>query len=162
MVYFLAADQDIQLPVGKTIITLIVITLIPVSLGMLVRKKYPGFVDKQETKVNVFSAAFLAFLVMAIIFQQTEVVKTGFATTGLVVLSLNVFAMISGFIIARIFQLNARQSTTISIEVGIQNGTLAILVATTILHQPAIAIPAAIYSLTMFITGALLIAWRRY
>lgn len=162
MVYFLAADQAIQLPVGKTIITLIVITLIPVSLGMLVRKKYPGFAIKQETKVNVFSALFLAFLIAAIIFQQTEVVKTGIATTGLVVLSLNVFAMISGFIIARVFQLNARQSTTISIEIGIQNGTLAILVATTILHQPAIAIPAAIYSLIMFVSGALLIVWRRY
>lgn len=162
MAYFLAADQSIQLPVGKTVMTLIVITLIPVSLGMLVRKKYPGFADKQETKVNVFSAAFLAFLVAAIIFQQTEVVKTGFATTGLVILSLNIITMASGFIVARLFQLNASQSTTISIEIGIQNGTLAILVATTILHQPAIAIPAAIYALVMFISGALMIFWRRY
>jgi len=162
MAYFLAADQSIQLPVGKTIVTLIVITLIPVSLGMWVRKKFPGFADRQETKVNVFSAAFLAFLVAAIIFQQTEVVKTGFATTGLVILSLNIITMVSGFIIARLFQLNASQSTTISIEIGIQNGTLAILVATTILHQPAIAIPAAIYALVMFVSGALVIFWRRY
>lgn len=162
MAYFLAADQSIQLPVGKTIVTLIAITLIPVSLGMLVRNKYPSFAIKQETKVNVFSALFLAFLIAAIIFQQTDVVKIGIATTGLVVLSLNAFAMISGYAMAKLFKLNTRQSTTMSIEIGIQNGTLAILVATTILHQPAIAIPAAIYSLTMFITGALLIFWRRY
>lgn len=162
MAYFLAADQSIQLPVVKTIVTLIVITLIPVSLGMLVRKKYPGFAERQETKVNVFSASFLAFLVAAIIFQQTEVVKTGFATTGLVIISLNVITMGSGFLIGRLFNLNASQSTAISIEIGIQNGTLAILVATTILHQPAMAVPAAIYALVMFISGALLILWRRY
>lgn len=161
MAYFLDADQTIQLPLKKTIITLVVITLVPVSLGMWIRKKYPVFAQKQETKVNVFSALFLAFLVAAIIIQQTEVIKNGLATTGLVVLCLNAFAMISGYVIARLFQLNTQQSTTMSVEIGIQNGTLAILVATTILHQPTIAIPAAIYALVMFISGGLMIAWRR-
>src|SRR5690606_38237506 len=72
MAYFLAADQSIQLPVGKTITTLIVITLIPVSLGMLIRKKYERFAIKQETAVNIFSALFLAFLVIAILIDQPE------------------------------------------------------------------------------------------
>jgi len=162
MEYFLAADQAIHLPVGKTITTLITITLIPVSLGMLIRKKYERFAIKQETAVNIFSALFLAFLVIAILIDQPETVKTGIVTTGLVVVSLNAFSMISGYLIAKLFKLNSKQSTTISIEMGIQNGTLAILIATTILHQPAIALPAAIYALVMFASGGLVITWRRY
>jgi len=162
MEYFLVADQAINLPVGKTIITLVVITLLPVSLGMWLRNKQPGFSIQQESKVNLFSGLFLVFLVVAILFQQPEVVKNGIVTTGLVVVSLNVFSMLIGFIIAKVFKLDARQSTTIGIEIGVQNGTLAILIATTILHQPAIAIPAAIYSLAMFVSGGLVVFWRRY
>ena len=160
--YFLVTEQNIHLPVGKTITTLLAITLLPVGLGMLVRKKYAKFAAQQETKVNIFSAVFLAFLVVAILLQQPETVKSGIATTGLVVVCLNAFSMISGFITAKIFKLNSNQSTTIGIEIGVQNGTLAILIATTVLHQPAIAIPAAIYSLVMFFSGALVIFWRRY
>jgi len=161
MEYFLVADQAIHLPVVKTIGTLIVITLLPVGLGMLVRKKYAEFSIKQETKVNIFSGLFLAFLVLAILLQQPQAVKMGIVTTGLVVACLNGFSMISGFIIAKIFKLDARQSTTIGIEIGVQNGTLAILIATTILHQPVMAIPAAIYSLAMFASGGMVVFWRR-
>ncbi len=162
MEYFLVADQAIHLPVVKTISTLIAITLLPVGLGMLTRNKWSEFAIQQESKVNLFSGLFLAFLVLAILLQQPETVKKGIATTGLVVISLNVVSMFSGFLIAKVFKLTARQSTTIGIEIGVQNGTLAILIATTVLHQPAIAIPAAIYSLAMFASGGLVIFWRRF
>jgi BASS family bile acid:Na+ symporter len=161
MEYFLVADQSIHLPVIKTITTLIAITLLPVSLGMFVRYKFTQFAIKQESKINVFSGLFLAFLVIAILVQQIENVKAGIVSTGLVVVSLNISSMIIGFVIAKFFKLNSSQSTTIGIEVGIQNGTLAILIATTILHQSELAIPAAIYSLTMFISGGFVILLRR-
>ena len=161
MDFFLAADQIINLPVIKTVLTLIAITLLPVSIGMLIRAKYPAFALRQENKVNVFSGLFLAFLVVAILFQQPEMVKQGLLTTGIAVFSLNIISMFIGFIAAHLCQLNTPQSTTIGIEVGVQNGTLAILIATTVLHQPEFAIPAAIYSLAMFISSAVVIFWRR-
>ncbi len=162
MEYFLVADQAIHLPVIKTITTLIAITLLPVGLGMLVRKKYTDFAVRQENKVNLFSGLFLAFLVMLILLQQFEAVKAGIIATGLVVACLNGFSMLSGFSVAKLFRLSAPQTTTIGIEIGVQNGTLAILIATTILHQPSIAIPAAIYSLAMFLSGGMVIFWRRH
>ncbi len=162
MNYFLAANQIIELPVIKTILTLIAITLLPVGLGMWIRKKQPEFALQQEAKVNVFSGAFLAFLVVLILFQQPEAVKDGIVATGWLVACLNGFSMLAGFFMARLFQLNAPQTTTIAIEVGVQNGTLAILIAATILQQPALAIPAAIYSLTMFTSGFMVIFWRQY
>ncbi len=161
MEYFLVADQPIHLPVIKTITALIVITVLPVSLGLLVRYKFSQFAIRQESKINVFSGLFLAFLVIAILIQQIENVKAGIVSTGLVVVSLNVTSMIFGFFIGKFFKLNSSQSTTIGIEIGIQNGTLAILIATTILHQSEMAIPAAIYSLTMFISGGFVILIRR-
>ena len=162
MEYFLVADQAIHLPVVKTIVTLIAITLLPVGLGMLVRNKFPEFAIRQESKVNLISGLFLAFLVLLILLQQTQAVKAGIVATGLVVACLNGFSMLSGFAVAKLFKLNAPQSTTIGIEIGVQNGTLAILIATTVLHQPAIAIPAAIYSLAMFLSGGMVIFWRRF
>lgn len=161
MAHFMSADQVIELPVGKTILTLIVITLLPVTLGMLIKAKYSAFASRQETKVNIFSGLFLAFLVFAIIYQQPHVVIQGFYSTGLVVLSLNIFSMLAGYLMAHIFKLNIKQKITIGIEVGIQNSTLAILIATTILHQAEIAIPAAIYALIMFMTGAVIAFWSR-
>ena len=162
MDYFLAADQAIQLPVVKTILTLIAITLLPVSIGMLIRAHFKAFAVRQESRVNVFSGLFLAFLVIVILLQQPEMVKQGLITTGAVVIGLNVISMISGFTTAKLFNLNNQQTTTIGIEIGIQNGTLAILIATTVLHQPVLAIPAAIYSLAMFISGAVMIFWRKH
>jgi BASS family bile acid:Na+ symporter len=128
---------------------------------MLVRQKQAAFAIKQEAKVNIFSGLFLMFIVAVIILQQPDVVKIGIVTTGLVVLCLNVISMLSGFTVAKLFKLNQAQTTTIGIEIGVQNGTLAILIATTILHHAEIAIPAAIYSLAMFISGAVVIIWRR-
>lgn len=160
MSLFLSADQNIELPFIKTITTLIVITLLPVGLGMLINKNFSQLAQKQERWVKVFSGLFLAFLIVMIIWQQSDAVIKGIIDIGLVVLCLNIISMLSGFIVSYLAGLNNRQTTTITIEIGLQNGTLAILIATTILHVPELAIPAAIYSLTMFITGASVIFFR--
>ncbi|MCX7554052.1 bile acid:sodium symporter family protein [Marinicella sp. S1101] len=160
--HFLSTETVIQLPVLKTIITLIVITLLPVSLGMLIRHKLPQFAIRQERKVNAFSGLFLAFLVVAIIIQQSTAVKAGLIDTGLTVFTLNLVSMFSGYLVSKVAGLNSQQATTITVEIGIQNGTLAILIATTILHQADLAIPAAIYSLAMFFSGGVLIGLRKY
>lgn len=162
MDYFLADAQQFELPVLKTIVTLIMITLLPVSLGMLIRHFAADFAIRQEPRVNVFSGLFLVFLVVAIVVQQWQEVKAGFATTGLSTLTLNVSSMILGYVVAKLFLLNDRQSTSITIEIGVQNGTMAILIATTLLNSPTLAIPAAIYSLAMFTTSIVLIISQRY
>jgi BASS family bile acid:Na+ symporter len=72
-------------------------------------------------------------------------------------LVLNVLTMWMGYNVARLFRLPLKQAIAIAIEGGIQNGTLAILIASTILKQPAMSIPAAVYSLIMFATGAFMV-----
>ena len=84
-----------------------------------------------------------------------------FAQVGLVTLTLNVVAMAVGYGMATLAKLDRPSTTAITVEVGLQNGTLAIAIASapTLLNQPTLAIPAAIYSLIMFVTGAAFAAW---
>jgi bile acid:Na+ symporter, BASS family len=87
--------------------------------------------------------------------QQRESLVSFFAQVGLVTLALNLGAMALGYVIAVVAKLDHPSAAAITVEVGIQNGTLAIAIASapTLLNQPNLAIPAAIYSLLMFATG---------
>ena len=78
-----------------------------------------------------------------------------FLQTGLATLSLNLISLSVGYSIANLIKLNKAQSISIGIEIGIQNGTLALVVAGTLIGNPLMTIPAVTYSLLMFITGAL-------
>ncbi len=161
LAFFSGASDTIDFPLGQTILTLFALTLLPVSLGMLFRNYYAAIARKLEQPINIFSIAFLVFLVIGISFEQRDILGDAIKQTGPAVLLLNLVTMFLGFLSARAAGLNAQQITTVSIEIGIQNSTLAMLIATTVLQDPAIAIPAAVYSLVMYITGGVLVLSRR-
>jgi BASS family bile acid:Na+ symporter len=104
--------------------------------------------------VRILSVVFL-FAVIAGIMKQTWAELPGFfAQTGLAALTLNAASMAVGFFGAQLLKLSKKQAITIGIEVGIQNGTTALLVTSTLLVNPTMSIAPAIYSLIMFATGA--------
>lgn len=154
---FMDAGQYVALPVLKTMAQIMIITLIPVSIGMYINKKKPEFSKKVQPPVKVASAIFIALVILGVIFKDKENILHYFQQTGLPALLLNLITLAVGFGFARLMGLDFRQSATVSIEGGIQNGTLAIAIATsvTLLNNPDIAVPGAIYSLTMFMTGAI-------
>jgi BASS family bile acid:Na+ symporter len=80
-----------------------------------------------------------------------------FILSGPITLMLNLLTLTVGFFLARVFLLSKRQSITIAIESGIQNGTLGIMIAATLLKNSEMTIPVAIYSLIMFMTSAVII-----
>jgi BASS family bile acid:Na+ symporter len=82
-----------------------------------------------------------------------------FVIVGSAALLLNLVCMLAGYIAAKSARLVGSQVRTIVIEVGIQNGTLGIAVASTLIGNNTMAIPAAVYSLIMFVTGAIIIFW---
>jgi BASS family bile acid:Na+ symporter len=151
-------EQAIELPVVKTIIQLVVITIIPISIGMLIHHYKPSISHKAEKPVKIFSMVFLFLIVAGIVAKNISQMETVFAEAGLATLLLNVFCMMMGYGLAKLAQLNEAQSKAIGIEVGFQNGTLAILIALTLLENTEMAIAATCYSILMFITGALF-AW---
>ena len=157
---FLGESEAIQLPVGRSIMTLFLITIVPISLGMLVRARAPGFADRQEKRVRILSGLLLALLVVGLMIAERAILADAILQAGPSSLALNVAAMLTGYFSARLFRLDAYQRTSITIEIGVQNSGLAIVIATTLLSMPAVAIPPAIYGLVMFLTSAVFIFQR--
>lgn len=153
LAHFMGANQEVSLDIPQVFLQLLVIIVIPVSLGMWLRAKRESFADRMERPVKIASALVLALVIAGLIMKEKENVALYFEQAGLMTLSLNLLTMALGFISAKLLRLSGAQTMTISIESGIQNGTMAIGLATIALSSTAMAIPAAIYSLIMFGTG---------
>jgi BASS family bile acid:Na+ symporter len=155
--HFLEKGEMIQLDVMDSIKNIFVIIIIPIIIGMLIRKYAPGFSNKMEKPVRIASAIVLALVIIGIVIKEKENFASYFQQAGIVALLLNVSTMVIGYFSARLFRIKDKQALSISIESGIQNGTLAITVAVVLLGSTEFAIAPAIYSLLMFFTGGVVI-----
>jgi BASS family bile acid:Na+ symporter len=144
----------IALPIARTIATLVLITIVPVSIGMFVRFKAPGLAQKSEKAAGALSLLFLFVIIGAVVKQNWANMPRFFAQTGWAALTLNAIAITLGFGIALAARVRRKAAITIGIEVGIQNGTTALFITGTLLSNPAASVAPAIYSLIMFGTGA--------
>lgn len=160
---FVGENVSLQLPFGETVVQIAVITLIPVALGMIIHHYAPRFAAKVEKWVKWLSLFFLALIIFGLLLKERTNVLTFFLQVGWVTLTLNVVTMVLGYVFATLAKLNQKSAIAVTCEVGIQNGTLAIAVASapTLLNNPTMAIPAAIYSLLMFVTGGAIALWAR-
>jgi BASS family bile acid:Na+ symporter len=147
---------QIQLPIGNTIIQIMGITIVPVSIGMLINSYFPKFAKRMESPMRIASTVIFVAVLLGIILANKQHIVTYLKSVGLVTLVLNISTMALGYYSSKIFKLNLKQSISITIESGIQNGTLAIVIATSILQQSSMSIPAAVYSLLMFLTSGVL------
>ena len=154
MQMFMGADTTLQLPILTTITQIAVITLLPISLGMFINKSQPRLAAKLENIVKWLSLFFLGLIFFGLLLKERANLLPFFLQVGGVTLSLNLITMFLGYAIATFAKLDDKSRKTITVEVGIQNGTLAITIASTLLNTPSMAIPAAIYSLLMFLTSA--------
>ena len=161
--HFMGGEQAIQLPLATTILQIFVVTILPVSLGMYVKKRFPAFTDRSLKAVNTMSAVFFVIILLLAILKERANIIPFFQQAGLPALLLNLSGMAVGYLAGRILSLDFRQQVAISIETGIQNGTLAIAIALSpvILNNSQMATPAAIYSLIMFATAGAVIFFSR-
>ena len=161
MDYYLNESQSFSLPIVKTILQLLLITVVPVVIGMVVHYKASNFSRRAEKPVKIFSIIFLFIIILGIILKNRNEMLGFFVETGVATLALNLACLILGFYLARLFQLSREQSVTIGLEVGIQNGTTALLVTGTLLGNSLMTVPAVTYSLIMFLTGGLFAWWLK-
>lgn len=154
---FFGEEGSIQLPVLETIIQIMGVTVVPVSIGMFLKKRFPILAIKADRPVRIASAVIFAAVLIAAILKERDSIVEYFILTGPIMLSLNILTLIVGFFLASVFLLPKRQRLTIAIESGIQNGTLGIMIAATLLKNSEMTIPIAIYSLIMFFTSAVII-----
>ena len=155
LIHFLDEGQMIKLPVVETIIQILIITVIPVGIGMLIRKYKENFALKMAKPVRIASAFVIALVIIGIVVKERENFISYFQQAGIVALLLNVITMVVGYYSSKIFKIKDKRAVSISIESGIQNGTLAITIAVVLLGNTAFAIAPAVYSLIMFFTGGI-------
>ncbi|MBE9257734.1 MULTISPECIES: bile acid:sodium symporter family protein [Aphanizomenonaceae] len=156
MQHFMEANSSVQLPFIKTVIQIAVITIIPVVSGMGIHYYFPLFAAQVEKWVKWLSLFFLALIIFGLVLKEKANIPTFFLQVGGVTLVLNILTMVLAYLFAVFSKLTSGNAKAITVEVGIQNSTLAIAIASspTLLNNPTMAIPAAIYSLIMFATSA--------
>jgi bile acid:Na+ symporter, BASS family len=157
LIHFLDEGQVIKLDVIKTIIQICAIIVVPVSIGMIIRKYKESFALKMEKPVRKASGIVIALVIIGIVIKEKENLIPYLKQAGLVALILNAATMLIGYYSARLFKIIGKRAISISIESGIQNGTLAIMIAVVLLGNSEYAITPAIYSLLMFFTGGIAI-----
>lgn len=156
--WFMGEGETIAPPIVKMIGQVVVVTILPVSLGMFVRSRSSAFAAKAEKPMKILSAILLAVIVLGLVANQRDEIVGFFKDAGLATLLLNVVMLTIGFITGAVARLPLTTRISLSIEAGIQNGTLGIAIAAGILGNGQMAIAPAIYSLIMFATGFVAIA----
>ena len=149
----------IELPILETMLQILLITVIPISIGMLIRKRNEGFSLRMERPMRIASTVLFIIIFLLVMIANKEVLTQAMKEVGLATLLLNLSTMGLGYITSNFFGITGKSQISITIESGIQNGTLAFVIATTILNNIEMGLPTGAYSIWMFITGGVLM-WR--
>lgn len=138
-------------------LSMFLIVTLPVLVGMGVRSFLNNLTLKIEKNARFISTLLFVLVLLGAILAERENVVSYFAQTGLVVLALNILMMLIAFYWSGFFGTGISQKKAIAIECGLQNGTLAIFVGTTVFGGGLYIIPAATYSLIMYLTSLIFI-----
>jgi len=151
MIYFNDETIQLSLPFLKTASQIMLITVIPVSCGMLVLQYAPRFAAASKQWVRRGCGVFLPFLIMGIFMQNGGTWFQHFVQVGLVTVCLNLLSISLGYCIAKLSKLEKRQTRTLSIEVGAQNAMLGVTIAISpfLLNNTDVAMVPSIYGVTM-------------
>jgi BASS family bile acid:Na+ symporter len=147
-------EDTVSLQFGK-VVEVFAIVLVPVLLGMLVRAKATAFASRMDKPVRSGSAVILAVLVLGVLIDQREDAAGYLADVGLAAALFCAISLVTGYVVPRAAGVREAQAVASSMEIGVHNATLAIYVAVEVLDSTEISIPAAVYSIFMFVFAAL-------
>ena len=129
------------------------VVTVPVILGMIIRKFLDNFISSKVSIINKINVILFLIVFIAIWVEERENIITYLSQAGLIVLILNVLMMFIAYFLAKTFASGIEQRKCIALECGLQNGTLAVFVATQIFNDIIYMIPTAAYALVMYITA---------
>lgn len=152
---YVGTHSTFTLPLIETWLKLIVITVFPVLIGMSIRSKLPVLAQRAQPYVSGLSVVILVLVILSICGKLGSQIFEYIVLAGPAALMLNIMTMLLGFTTGHCLLKNTAQSRTITLEVGLQNGTLALLITTGMLNNSVMSIAPSIYSLLMFFTASL-------
>ncbi|MCR9187493.1 bile acid:Na+ symporter, BASS family [Marinobacter sp. es.042] len=159
--HYMGTEEDIVLPVWKTVGMLIGIVLFPVAIGMVVRTRKPEVARKAEGIVSIFGGIVLAVLIVALVYGVRDQIWELLKQAGPATILLNLAGIGLGLAAGRVAGLTQRESLAVAVELGVKNGTIALMVTLTLLESSAMSIPAAVYGVLMFPIGFVLAMYGR-
>lgn len=160
-VILLGEGTHIEMPVGRVMAGIVLITGVPILLGMILNAKAPNFSRKIQKHIRSAATVIFALIVAGAFISNMDNITTHFWGVGLFLVLLNVATMTLGYGTSRILKSDRADSITISLECGLQNAALAIFIAINVLGNPNLMIPAIIYALVMNISAAAVILMVR-
>nr|WP_315464865.1 bile acid:sodium symporter family protein [uncultured Rhodoferax sp.] len=151
---YLQSGQVVPLQFGK-VLEVVAVVMVPVLIGMVVRRWRPGFSERMGSPMKAFSAVVLAAFSLIAIVKEWNALTASIDSLGPVVLGFNLISLLVGYYMSRAAGLTKPLATAVSFEIGIHNSTLAIFVAMSVLGNMQLGLPAAVYSVSMYITATL-------
>jgi len=152
--HFINDGQQLGLQFSK-VIQVFLIIIVPVCLGMLVRYFSPNVADKLHKPVRTFAVVFLILIIIGAVAKERNSILEYIMQVGLATSLFCIASFLIGYFIPRIFGISSTQARACAFEIGIHNSTLAMTIALTILASTTIAMPAAVYSIFMYIFAAI-------
>jgi len=157
--------STIQVSVASLTIAVFLITTLPVAIGVTLRHVAPGMAAAIDRPLSILATILFLVIVVAALAGNWGLFVENLGTLGPALILLNVALLLIGLGLARIAMLGWDQAKTISIETGIQNATLGITLAALISGQSegfsTMALPSAVYGITMYLVAAPFVAWFR-
>jgi BASS family bile acid:Na+ symporter len=157
---FMGEGQGVSLPLREFVIDLILMTVLPCAIGIIINNRFPDFIRKARTKIDIILPIILAVAIVAAIFLEKKddgvrLTADIFLRTLPWVFLLNVAGTLSAYLLAMLFRLGNRNRMTLSVEIGLHNTVLAIFIASAefMLNNALMAIPAAVYAMFSFFTA---------
>ncbi len=150
---------DIEFPVFETMIQVAVITILPTLLGMGIRNWKPDFAENSKSWSKNFATIFLFLVILALIIQNWDVIVRDGPRFAPAFIVLNILSLIVGYYVPKFLGIDQIQALTIAIETGLQNSTVSITVALTLLNNNEMAVIPGLYAIWMYVTGFGLAFW---
>jgi BASS family bile acid:Na+ symporter len=150
---FAGTSVAVQVPVGSIMGQVFLLLAVPVALGMAWRHRAPRQAIAFERRATRIATGLFVLIVLAAAAKNWTLLRENFTVLAPVALALNVGMLLVGFAVAWLARLSRRQSITLGIESAIQNATLAIVIASSVLHNDAMAVPGAVYGVLMYAGG---------
>ncbi|RZI75995.1 MAG: bile acid:sodium symporter family protein, partial [Rubrivivax sp.] len=153
MSHFAVGSMAVEVPVTMVMANVFLLLGLPVALGMLWRGLQPARAIRFEGVATKISTVLFILIVAVAVAKNWPLVASSVGQLAPVALALNVTMLLVGFALAWMAQLSRRQSVTLGIESAMQNATLALVIATSVLKSDAMAIPGAVYGVLMYVGG---------
>ena len=150
-----------DISIANVALKMALVVTVPVMFGMIIRKLFTNFILSKVNLIDKLSGILFVIVFAAIYIEERNNILDYILQSGLAVLILNIVMMTLAFLIAKKYASGISQQKCIAIEGGLQNGTVAVFVATLIFDDVAFVVPTAAYALIQYITGFLFIALLR-